>query len=106
MGWSRLNSVFLLPLREKVARVAGRMRGAYAEPGDELRFSKSLIRFKILVDTPHPSAPPTPSPARGEGKISAPLSERLRHRRIDQSAQVAAQGQAGVGSHHLGHEHH
>ncbi|HLI64728.1 MAG TPA: 16S rRNA (uracil(1498)-N(3))-methyltransferase [Caulobacteraceae bacterium] len=52
----------LLPLREKVARAAGRMRGL-SEPSAK---AASPSRGERSA-TPHPSASPPPSPARGEG---------------------------------------
>src|SRR5215510_12463471 len=57
-GWN-----ILLPLREKVAREARRMRGL-AGLRDAPRHSPTAN----TSTTPHPSASPTPSPARGEGR--------------------------------------
>jgi protein ImuB len=58
----------LLPLREKVAPEGGRMRGPSA-------FQAPLAGAEPPI-TPHPSASPPPSPARGEGDLPA-LMDRI-----------------------------
>ena len=70
--------------------------------GRRLRRSRvSRSRDRAVDPFSHLALPS--SARRGQG----PSSERLGHRRINQGAQVAAQGEAGFGSDHLGHhEHH
>src|SRR4051812_26673775 len=51
----------LLPLREKVARACG------SDEGSHRPLWASVARLARRSATPHPSATPTPSPARGEG---------------------------------------
>src|SRR5712671_4255653 len=57
------------------------------------------------IRCPSPPLPPVINATAPLNSISFLLREGFGHRRIDQGAQVAAQGQARLAADHLGHEH-
>jgi hypothetical protein len=79
-------------LREKVAREAGRMRGADAEPGDERNITKFMIKFKSLHQ--HPSS---------VGSADT-FSRKGRRKTIGWSSVVPAQPNIAGFSPHLRHD--